>query len=282
MTPDQIAKGNRLVEADASKLVVLQAVAACLGDGYMNSQFICSNPQRFSKIGGREEQQDYCDFLIVDKLQCGCWVVADGLGGHTGGTVASRLAVCSILDSFAKRPEVSGEALRSYIESAHKAILAQQECDRRLSSMQTTVVTLLLSPTMAIWGYVGDSRLYHFRKDRIIYVSKDHSVTQALVDAGKIHNRDIRFNVNRNRLLRSLGTREELQPEIAEIRRHEPEDCFLLCTDGFWEHVWEEEMEADLQKANGPNQWLESLEGRLLRRVTGEFDNYSALAVFIR
>lgn len=247
----------------------------------MGSFYSTSDPCRFSKIGGRKEQQDYCDFLVLEDQNYGCWVVADGLGGHKGGSAAAKLAASSIVQSFASSPIVSAESLKRYLDIAQNKILFAQQSNPSLYSMRTTVVALLLSPTLAVWGYIGDARLYHFHQQNIVSVTSDHSVTQMLVDVGKIKQEDLRFDPNRNRLLRCMGSQNGFAPSITEYQIcGGNDDAFLLCTDGFWEHIWENEMEQDLRKASTPNEWLALLEDRLLYRVSGSYDNHSAMAVF--
>ncbi|MGD9731135.1 MAG: PP2C family serine/threonine-protein phosphatase [Desulfamplus sp.] len=234
---------------------------------------------KLSEVGGRSENQDYLGF--IEKPPFSCWVVADGLGGHRGGAAASRIAVETILDSFAKNPDMSEKALRDYIESAQELIIKGQEEEPQLYSMRTTIVILITGRDGAIWGYVGDSRLYHFSSGRIIFQTKDHSVPQAMADAGDIRHEDIRHHEDRNRLLRTLGHEGSLRPAL-ESNTHivQDGDAFLLCTDGFWEYVTEIEMMADLAKANNPNQWLDCMASRITQRAEGNYDNYSAIAVF--
>jgi PPM family protein phosphatase len=233
---------------------------------------------------GRQSNQDYLGHLTSD--QANCWVVADGLGGHKGGEVASRMAVEAILESFRTNPEATPDAIRQHLDAAQQAILDQQQADPTLAFMRTTVVVLVADKGKAIWGHVGDSRLYAFREGRLVFQTKDHSVSQSLASSGEIHPEDIRFHEDRNRLLRTLGQEGELRPTIPEKALSlEAGDGFLLCTDGFWEQVTETEMEVDLVKVNTPEEWLEKMRSRLLRRTLAEdalmSDNYTALAVFV-
>lgn len=248
----------------------------------MICRFVSSDPRRFSGVGGREEQQDYADCWVDSKTSLGCWAMADGLGGHAGGAVASRMAVESVLAAFAEKPVLSEEALASYIAAAEKAIREKQSSDWQLREMRTTLVVLLMSQVQAVWGHVGDSRLYYFQNDKIVASTKDHSVTQAMVDAGKIKAGEIRSDPNRNRLLQSLGGNGDIRIDIAGPVAIRAGDGFLLCTDGFWEYVWENEMEEWRGKVKEPDKWLMQLENLLLGRAAGDCDNYSALAVFLR
>ncbi len=232
-----------------------------------------------SNIGGRSQNQDYCAFR--EKSPFTCWVVADGLGGHKGGEVASCIATETILDEFEKNPEISAEALVRYIKYAQDSIISKQEEEPKLFSMRTTVVILIADSKNAIWSHIGDSRLYHFSNGQIIFQTKDHSVPQAMFDAGDITYNEIRHHEDRNRLLRSLGHEGNLRPAVEKIVHPvRSGDAFLLCTDGFWEYVTEIEMVADLVKSGSPDEWLYWMASRITARAEEKCDNYTAIAVF--
>nr|WP_321397071.1 protein phosphatase 2C domain-containing protein [uncultured Desulfobacter sp.] len=233
-----------------------------------------------SVAGGRKENQDACGFL--EKPPFYCWVVADGLGGHRGGEIASRLAVESVLKTFKDIPEVSTQVLLQYIEAAQTSILSRQEEDVALRAMRTTLVILIAGPKGAMWAHVGDSRLYHFSGGRIIFQTMDHSVSQAMVNAGEITAEEIRSHEDRNRLLRALGNKRDVRPAVEKkIHTVKPGDTFLLCTDGFWEYVLETEMAVDLVCSENPTNWLELMAERIADRGSGAFDNYSGIGIFI-
>jgi len=230
----------------------------------------------------RRSNEDFCDFLWADGI--GCWVMADGLGGHQGGEVASQLAVESIITTFAGQPEVSAEAATRYLEAAQQALLHRQKEEPQLSGMRTTIVLLLADLEAALWGHAGDSRLYHFRGGRIINQTRDHSVSQALVNSGEIKLEEVRGHEDRHRLLRALGQEDDFRPTIIKSKQPlEKGDAFLLCTDGFWELVLETEMETDLDSVNNPKEWLEKMRNRISERTLitkdKQYDNFTALAV---
>jgi serine/threonine protein phosphatase PrpC len=234
-----------------------------------------------SEPGGRRENQDCCDYLVQDAI--GCWVLADGLGGHQGGRVAAKIAVSALLDAFRVQPACSKQAVARYLDAANSAIVAAQRCDPALSSMRTTAVMLVCDSRYALWSHVGDSRLYYLRDGLIQFQTRDHTVPQALCDAGKLAPDAIRFHAERNWLLRSLGNAEDPEaepaPSLIPLKRG---DAFLLCSDGLWEYVTESEMEADLAKSRNPAAWLRKLETRVGERAGGRGDNYSAIAVLIQ
>ena len=233
-----------------------------------------------SKAGGREENQDCCDSKVGDHT--GLWIVADGVGGHRGGAVASQTAVRAMLDIWHAEAKSIPQTVDKLINAAQAAILKQQETDPQLSAMRTTVVALHIAQDQALWGHVGDSRLYYYRGCTLAFQTKDHSVPQAMVVAGEITREQIRHHEDRNRLLRAVGNPEGVKPTILEAAQLvRPGDVFLMCTDGFWEYVTEAEMAVDLVKSNTPMEWLERMELRLVARAAANHDNYTAVAVFI-
>lgn len=227
-----------------------------------------------SEAGGRRTNEDACGYGH------GCWVVADGLGGHHGGDVAARLAVDSILAAAAEKPLLEPDALTAALGRAEAAIVAHQRDNPRVERMRTTIAVLASDGETALWAHAGDSRIYHFRQGRIGTRTLDHSVSEALAQAGTIPFEAVRHHEDRNRLLNSLGNGRSQPATLAPMPLAlEPDDAFLLCTDGLWEYVTEPEMEVALAKSATPDQWLRNITMILLGRAPASHDNYSGVAV---
>ena len=234
-----------------------------------------------SKAGGREVNEDACGFWSTPEA-CFC-ALSDGLGGHYGGDVASKLAVEHILDWFRETPECSVRAVKASLEAGNSAIMREQQRDIRLKQMRATAVVLSIDikHDVAIWGHTGDSRLYCFRQGRIIEQTRDHSVLQSMVDAGYLQPRELRISPNRSKLLAALGNERQFEMGIKSVEfplLHG--DIFLLCTDGLWEYVEEEDMERMLGASTSAPEWLRALESQVLARGHAGQDNYSAIAVW--
>ena len=232
-----------------------------------------------SRTAGRAANEDYVDFLQAGAA--GCWVIADGLGGHRGGATASRTVVQAALDSFRRQPEVSVEAVSAHLACAQEALLDAQRREPSLSQMRSTIVVLLAGDTDAVWAHVGDSRLYQLRGGTVIARTRDHSVGQALVDGGQIDAAAQGSHEDRGRLLRCLGKEDEAAAAIAGPHRLARGDVFLLCTDGFWEALDDVALSIDLAGSEDAAAWLERLEARLRRRIGPAHDNYTAIAIRI-
>ena len=231
-----------------------------------------------SQTGGRRSNQD--SFGFEANQAAGCWVVADGLGGHAGGETASRMAVDEVLAAFRQKPDVSPSFIENCLQTAHQAIQLKAAAAYELASMRTTLVVLTCTGNSAVWGHVGDSRLYWFRRGKIVHQTKDHSVPQMLVDAGKLDPLKLRGHEDQNRLTRALGQTGSLKTSVlSEPIDLQPGDAALLCSDGIWTYVLEPELEADWEKAASATEYLALLERRVLERAESEHDNYTAIAV---
>ncbi len=236
-----------------------------------------------SKTGGRKVNEDACDYWFGKEF-C-CCVLSDGLGGHYGGDVASKLAVCHVLDKFREIQGCSSQIIETLLHTSNDAIVSEQLQNTELRQMRATAVILAIDTTekLAVWGHIGDSRLYCFRKGKIIVQTRDHSISQTMVDAGYIKAEEIRTTPNRSKLYAALGNKEQFEAEIVPaVFPVQDDDVFLLCSDGLWEYVEESEMEELLVRSISAEKWMQLLEEQVLARGHQGQDNYSAMAVWCR
>ena len=230
-----------------------------------------------SEQGGREKNEDtVCIRRKDNKL---CVFVGDGLGGYDNGKFASETAAQTIIKYSEQQDFLDETRMQEAAMLANEKIKEQQAV--RNSNMKTTIVVLGIDDLKARWMHVGDSRLYHFKNGKIVGQTMDHSVSQMAVLMGEITQEQIRFHEDRNRVLRALGS-DNSKPDISKLTIIDGDkEAFLLCTDGFWEYVFEEEMEEELRKAKSPEKWLKKMRGILEKRVPRGNDNYTAAAVFL-
>ncbi|SDD98360.1 Serine/threonine protein phosphatase PrpC [Paenibacillus sp. UNCCL117] len=163
-------------------------------------------------------------------------IVADGMGGHQAGDVASRMAIEWIprgLQSLEAHltGEQRGERLRAAIEAANGKIFEFASERENYHGMGTTVVAVLASRHHAVIGHIGDSRAYRIRGEQIELLTEDHSLVNELVKNGQITREEAEHHPRRNVLTRALGTESTIEVDVQEIL-WQPGDVLLLCSDG--------------------------------------------------
>lgn len=237
----------------------------------------------YSDQGGREYNEDSC--LVVRQDNHLCAIVADGLGGHGGGKLASMTAVNAVKECFetmAPDADVQASDICMWFDTANGRVLEMQtkECE-----MKTTmaVICLELGGDKVLAAHLGDTRIYHFVDGALSYMSFDHSVSRMAVLAGEIPMDAIRFHTDRNKLLKAVGKCEDAIPEMKELSVDRSlMNAFLICTDGFWEYVTEEQMEETLRESATPRDWLERMRWYIRNLAKEGNDNNSAVAVFVK
>ena len=232
---------------------------------------VCSYTNR----GGRSNNED--SILCVCDGSRGIFALADGLGGHDRGEVASRLAVEVICAGGLEQLPRREELLERFQRANSRILASQQESGQE--EMRTTAVALALEGGAACWAHIGDSRLYRISGGTISQVTRDHSVTYMKYLGGEISYMDVCHDDDRSSLLRVLG-RTPCVPEGGSGPAA-PGEAFLLCSDGFWEFVYQEEMLADCLKAHTPEEWGHLMLLRHIRRAPAGNDNFSLIAVFV-
>jgi len=233
-----------------------------------------------SEVGGRSRNEDACGYWTSD-TGC-CWVVSDGAGGHGSGDVASRLVVSTVLRRFAAQPRVEPDAASALLQGANDVVVDEKTNGSTSDDMHATAVLLLIDPRdgFAVWGHVGDSRIYLFRRGRVAYQTRDHSLVQNMIDAGYGSADMIRTHPQRSLLTSAIGSTDAISLSVsAEPLVLQAGDVFLLCTDGWWEYVEESDMERLLDETPNPQAWLDSMAGLIRSRAPTEHDNYTAVCV---
>ena len=226
--------------------------------------------------GGRSNNDD--TVRIHEGKDAVCVYVGDGLGGYAGGQQASEAAGDALMQACRRGSLLTDAQLISACTQADQAVRKVQA--EKHGNMKTTLVFLVIEDGRARWMHVGDSRLYHFRGGCLLKQTADHSVSQMAVLMGEITPQEIRFHEDRNRVLRALGG-DNAKPELSPTTMLTGgQDAFLLCTDGFWEYVYEAEMEDTLRQAKTPQEWLDRMMKIQQSRVPEDNDNYTAAVVF--
>lgn len=180
----------------------------------------------------RDKNQDA--FLIDEDL--GLFIVADGMGGHRGGEVASALAVETVQETIKKackgrrKPNPRELLLTSY-QQASRRIFEKQEEEEELHGMGTTMVVAYVQDGHVYIGNVGDSRCYLFNPPQLWQITEDHSLVNEQLRAGLISEEEVNRQLPKNIITRSVGYEREVLPDFYE-RSLRPGEMYLLCSDG--------------------------------------------------
>lgn len=163
------------------------------------------------------------------------FVVADGMGGHQAGDVASKLGTLSFVRRYKGLREQQAdmsEALKEAINSANESILKKATDDLRKRGMGTTFSAIAMSGMKGRIVHVGDSRIYIIRNNKILRLTTDHTFVEKMVEEGRLTEEEAREHPQKNILYMSLGARQSFAPEISESFDLREGDIFALCSDG--------------------------------------------------
>ncbi|MEN3366763.1 MAG: family protein phosphatase [Burkholderiales bacterium] len=225
----------------------------------------------------------------------GIAILADGMGGYSAGEVASRIATDVIRESLEEGLDrlesqlqdlltTRGRQLQNLmvesIQRANSAVIEAARVQPEYQGMGTTLVTALFHEDKVIIAHVGDSRAYRFRQGELTQITRDHSLLQEQIDAGLISPEWARFSQNKNLVTRALGVDAEMEVEIHD-HQTEPEEVYLLCSDGLSDMLTDEEMR-DILLMHGAS--LQGACDALVQKANqnGGHDNISAILVKVQ
>ena len=197
------------------------------------SYFQCGS---ISDVGKQREENQ--DAILVDP-ETGLFIVSDGMGGHQGGALASKVVIKvlpKMIDAALKKLKKPHgrsihSALRKSISELSQQLLAESSDKINLKGMGATLVMVLLQNNRAYIAHVGDSRAYLFHNNKLSQLTKDHSVVQVLLDAGEITPDEVKNHPARNQITRCIGIGEETYADTKSVA-FKKGDRLLLCSDG--------------------------------------------------
>lgn len=235
----------------------------------------------------RENNEDYIQ-LVPDHGLC---VVADGMGGHLAGEVASKIAVTGTIEQICMGLEYQNNQhrgvttalplrrlMKAAIEDTNSAITIQAEHNKSQAGMGTTIVVLLFRDNWFVLGNVGDSRGYRLRDGELRQLSEDHSLVQDMVKRGVMSKQDAATSPKRGLLLQALGN-PEVEPSFTSGCPLAG-DCFLLCSDGLTEVVDDKQIRKILTRHDNPEDAAQVLVDTANKK--GGPDNISVCVVRVR
>ncbi len=234
-----------------------------------------------SLLGGREENQDRVSTAVAE--HAALLVVVDGMGGHADGARAAQVTQQVITESFWHTPQPLFDPLgflHLALGRAHEEVVklgAQLPLEQR---PRATCAVCLVQQRATWWAHVGDSRIYHLRGGALLTRSRDHSHVELLLREGLINAEQAHTHPMRNYVECCLGG-DPILPEMSLARRRhiEPNDVLLVCTDGLWGVLKDEEIVAEMSPAGALREKLQALAQRAVKRGGAGSDNTSAAAL---
>lgn len=231
-------------------------------------------------IGDRAEQQDRVA-ILTSRRNPGALlaVLADGMGGRTGGRMASDQVVATADNLFQEMSEQDSglrELLQQIAAEAHTVIRLTAISSEK--EPHSTFVALLVKKGYAIWAHAGDSRLYYFRSGKLVHLTADHTFASQLAAEGKTAQAEVAQQKFKNILVSALGIAREPKVVINEARELRVGDAFLLCSDGLWAYFEDHEL-GSLLHSLPPREASEHLLRIARERAEGRGDNVSLAIV---
>ena len=227
--------------------------------------------------GDRAYQQDQVEIITHDRVPgCALGVVADGMGGKSGGRKASdqvMLTARQVFERYVPAKDDAGATLRQVLSEAHlmiklTAITSEEE-------PHSTLAAFLVDPTLACAiAHAGDSRVYHFRGPDLVSRTHDHSFVQRLVDEGRLSEEEALTHPQGNLLTGCLGTQQDPPLTLARVDKLEFGDALLACSDGLWHYFTPRELGAIVHTLP-PREASEMLVNKARQRARGGGDNLS-------
>lgn len=242
-----------------------------------------------TNVGMKRSHNEDSFFIVEDE---GLHIIADGMGGHSSGEIASRMAVETVANFFKstsnddevtwpfkmdKGRDYQENRLVTSIKLANLRIYESAQREAKYRGMGTTIVSVLFKNDEIIIAHVGDSRCYLISGREIRQITEDHSLLNDYIKAKKLTPEELENFPHKNVIVRALGMKETVQVDINRIKP-KPQDIFLLCTDGLSGMVKDEEMR-DIILANRDN--LEKANDLLITRANenGGLDNITSILI---
>ncbi|MBB3167993.1 Stp1/IreP family PP2C-type Ser/Thr phosphatase [Simiduia aestuariiviva] len=203
----------------------------------------------------RNENEDHIGWQSHPSLPFGFVVIADGMGGYTGGSTASQLAVTRVSDCLESIPNSSfisctpeqqllmlQAAIMDALNAANSDILNAKAVNPQLANMGSTIVLAVVWNNNVTIAHLGDSRAYLWNRDGLVQLTRDHSLVQEMIDNGSLTETQARSSKIRNHITRALGVTEFIEPNINSYALTQ-NTLLMLCSDGLTEYMAHDELE---------------------------------------
>ena len=221
------------------------------------------------------------DSFVVNP-ETGLFLVADGMGGHAAGEIASQLAASTVnewVTAHDDAMEKPADMLRQAALAANSRVFEAQRRDQALAGMGSTLTTLLVRDGNVFIAHVGDSRAYRLRENRLEQMTRDHSLVWHLYENGVLRKSDLATHPQKNLITRSIGSHAEVEIDV-EAGEGCAGDVYLLCSDGLTDGVSDERIRESLSAAHSPQEMANLLVDAA--NLAGGSDNITVIVVLLK
>lgn len=235
-----------------------------------------------SDIGKARNMNEDFFYISKDTEPLKLYILADGMGGYSGGEIASKLATISVKSyiesnfnniDYTKKEELL-KLIKNAIEYANMVVYEKAKENEELTNMGTTLEVCIIYNNKAFIGHIGDSRIYRIRKDIIRKITQDHSYVQKLVKDGTITKEEAVNHPKKNMLIKALGCTPFVEPDIM-VKGFLKDDIIVICSDGLTNMISEEEIYATVNKN------VDSASDELVNNANerGGYDNITVIII---
>lgn len=218
-------------------------------------------------------------YLVLPEVKL--FAVADGMGGHNAGELASKIAIETMEKQSSALKGISLEDIQAWMlqamEEANKQVYKAASDSVETEGMGTTLTALVINGKKAVVGHIGDSRVYLWRDKSLSLLSEDHSIVNELIRLGQLTEESARHHPHKNVLSRALGVERNINSDCFQIEIQD-NDVFILCTDGFSNLIKDEEMAAEFSSSGTWDERLANLKRIVLER--GAPDNFTVICCY--
>ncbi|MCE5285304.1 MAG: hypothetical protein LLG02_05610 [Pelosinus sp.] len=237
----------------------------------INAKF---NTAFLSEAGSKLQNKDYFAFAEMDDFAC--YVIADGIDDDIEQESA-KIAVASIIRQFSEKPSITKRSIKNWLKNANQELLALSKSMR----LKASVTVLVTDYASMVYGMAGNSRLRLYREGTLIHQTRDHSLSNELMEQGKIPKDKVASHLERHNLHCYLGQPDGFNPEISSRIKLVEGDSIALFTRGIWENIDDGEIVDAISDVKEPQEFLNNVEDMLLSRQPSKLENYTLVAIFV-
>ncbi len=214
---------------------------------------------------------------FLERPEIGLWAVADGMGGHDSGDMASNMIVSDLkrIHQGLKLNRIIDD-IEDKLINVNRKLIEKSSQSIKKSTIGSTVVSMVVYENYCVYLWVGDSRLYRLQNKNLKQLTRDHSQVQIYIDNGIIDEKEAELHPHRNMITRAIGAMDELYVDM-DIQIISPNDRYLLCSDGLNRHLKDSEIEEIMNKGDSSEKTCNTLIDMVLDR--GAEDNVTAIIV---